>query len=621
MEAKSAENTGIAVSKSFMTEGPMLHYSHEHVVACWILALLAYIAGCFFWSKIIMGSMWSFDFNTLYKVDQWYLGRFIVNGVDIFEYPWQILVVGLLMGVLAISPILISQLMSFSYSIPFIISAIFIGNLPGFAIFLTIGCIAAACRPLRFRSRFIAVALCTSPMLFYWAFFGGGKGVEPIQLGFSFTPWICAWLCGLAVAGVVLAIGHFTRYRPGVAGFFSLVVLFTAYAVFQSKTGFAELDYQLYVAQNNPAYVSEFHDHKITESLDGTIAHPATVEYLASFFYPREPILLRAELKRNMQIQLATYDCWPSWFTVPDELDYKKKRVWLFEQYDRFITRRSKSKRMPIALYYKALLSEYSPDVNLLGEQEILHFYNDYPFEKARKTWYRLYSEFGESPESIEARWRIAKDWAGNGKFDLAEKILADAEKMALNRLTLLKAEKNENESLFRPFRPPAESVMTISKLEELLRKVRLLRKLIGDENQSDKADSAKRLAKFVMLNPHALDYARNLQGLLEEMTSDDPLRDNVLLAQIMLVSDDNLRAEKLMKLSEEFKDKDAGEYAMYELSILKVRCQQGEANTEKKHKNLVDARSALKRFIEMYPESIYANQVKELFGNLPAVE
>ena len=124
--------------------------------------------------------------------------------------------------------------------------------------------------------------------------------------------------------------------------------------------GFDELDYQLYVAKNNPESVPEFHDHSITDALDNTLTSPAVKRYLVGFFYPTEPIQLRAELKAEIQNQLS-HDRWPSWFIIPEQLKYQIKRQSLLEQYDLFINLRPKSRRMPIALYYKAMLSRVQP--------------------------------------------------------------------------------------------------------------------------------------------------------------------------------------------------------------------------------------------------------------------
>ncbi len=623
MDNKQAEKTPEVALKSFMTVGPTLHYSHKNVQRCWLLAVVAFGISSSFWSKILTGSFWAFSFGAVTSPELMSLGQAVTTGVSIFEYPWQILVLGLLMGILAIVPVLISQLMSLSYSLPFILAVAFLANLPGFAICLLISCVAVACRPLRFRSRFTAIALCTAPQLLYWGYFGGAKVIEPIKLGFSFTPWICAWLIGLGIAGLVLGIGHFTRYRPGLVWTFTSLFLVIAFATFEVKIGFDELDYQLYVAKNNPEQASEFHDHSITKTLDKTVTNPAVRKYLAGFFYPTEPIPLRTELKTEIQIQLSRHDRWPSWFVVPKELMYQAKRQWFFEQYDLFITRRSRSRRMPIALYYKALLSEYSPDIEVLEQKEVLHFYSDYQYERSREIWYRLYSEFGQSPESLEARWRIAKHWAGQGKFEQADKLLAEAQTMVAERLKLLEKEQTQGGTFFGPFRPPVDSAMTAFKLDDLQRKLNQLRNLISSENKTGELASAERLAKFVVLSPHASDYARQLGGLLAQMNDNDPLRDNVLLARTKLIADEQLRAEKLDQLHKEFQDTDGGVQTLYELGLLKISLwrQQSESNLEQKKKYLADARATLTSFISLYPDSFCAEQVKKNLDDLPTVD
>jgi hypothetical protein len=614
------EKTPIATNKSFLAEGPTLHYSHTNVLSFWMLTVVTFAVVCLFWSKILTGSPWSFNPDSMTTPSLWQLGRFLLTGVNIFEYPWQILVLALLMAVMAVAPVLTAQLLSFVYSLPLILAVFFLADLPFFAFCLLVSCIAVASRPLRFRSRITSIALCMLPQLLYWCIFGGAKNVEPIKWGFSFTPWIGAWLVGLGIAGAVLGIGHFTRYRPGVI-WSSITILFVLAAVtFRFLVGFDELDYQLYIARNNPEQVSEFHDHSITKAIDRAIKSPTIAKYLGGFFYPTDPIALRKELKAEILAQLV-HDRWPTWFAVPPELRYQEKREWLLEQYETFITRRPKSKRMPIALYYEALLNEYSPDYRMLDEKETLHFYSDYPFDRSREVWFKLYTGFGNSPESIEARWRIAMQWAGQGKFDEAEAIIAEASKLLEARLKLLTAEQPAEESIFSLFRPPADSAMTASKLMELQRKLNQLRTLISSENRTAKPDSIKRLARFVMLNPNNLGYANQLDDLLSEMGKVDPLRDNVLLAQTKLIPDEQLLAEKLAELYIQYHNTDGGMQALYELCLLKIRFwqQQDASNAEQKKKYLADARATLTEFLRTYPNSFPAEQVRKNLASLPA--
>ncbi|MHC4753917.1 MAG: YidH family protein [Planctomycetota bacterium] len=620
MEDKQREKTTKPTTKSFMTVGPTLHYSHTNVQRCWLLALCAFTVTCLFWQKIITGSFWPFDFRSIDSVDFWGLGKYVVTGVSIFEYPTQIHVLGMLMGIIAIVPVLISQLMSFNYSLLFVLAIAFLANLPGLAVCILISCIAVACRPLRFRSRFIAIALCTAPQLIYWGFFGGAVGADPIKWGFSYTPWISAWLVALIIAGIVLGIGHFTRYRPGLVWIVSILVLVTAIIVFEFTIGFDELDYQLYVAKNNPEQVTEFHDHSIRTALDETINDPAVRNYLQSFSYPADTIPLRVVLKREIQNQLLL-GCWPSWLKISDDLRYPEKKAWLKKEYDLFIQRRSSSKRMPIALYYKASLIDYSPDIKKIAQEEILHFYIDYPHDRSRQIWYDLYNKFGNSLESIEARWRIAMYLSGIEKFDQAQALLSEAEKMLEERLELLKEKQPEADSFFRSFRPPADSAITASRLIELRVRIKRLHRLIGPENKTDAPESTKNLAKFVMLNPYDGDYARNLDQILDRVNEKDPLWDNVLLAKTNLIEDEFLRDEKLENLHNKFQDTDGGMKALYDLTRLRIRRYQDQDNPEQKKKDLIEARATLQSFIRLYPESFLTEQIKKNLETLPAIE
>ena len=145
-------------AKSFMTAGPTLHYSYANVHRCWGLSIAVYIGACFFWSHLLTGEDLAVRVTDIFLPNLWNLGRFTVDPLSIFEYPWHIVVLGALMGTLATVPVLTAQLLSFRYSIPMILSAMLVGKLGLFGVFMLAGCAAVACRPLRFRSRFISVA-------------------------------------------------------------------------------------------------------------------------------------------------------------------------------------------------------------------------------------------------------------------------------------------------------------------------------------------------------------------------------------------------------------------------------------------------------------------------------
>ena len=125
------------------------------------------------------------------------------------------------------------------------------------------------------------------------------------------------------------------------------------------------------------------------------------------------------------------------------------------------------------------------------------------------------------------------------------------------------------------------------------------------------------------MLNPHSSDYAERLGGLLGQMRKNDPLRDNILLAQAKLVADERMRAEKLSDVHREFADTDGGMQALYELALLKIHFwrQQSDENPEQKKGYLADARATLNSFISLYPEGMCIEQVKKNLEDLPTVD
>ncbi len=621
MTGNGAEKAG-GPAKSFMTVGPTLHYSHKNVIRCWWLAVGVYVVTCLFWSRILTGMALELGSSGVATWGLSSLGQFVMSPISIYEYPWQILVLGFLMGVLAVGPILVSQLLSFRYSLPMILAVVLIGRLGLFGAFLLVSCIAVACRPLRFRSRFISIVLCMAPQLIYWAIFGSAKGVDPIKWGFSFVPWISAWLMGLAIAGAVLGIGHYTRYKPGLVFSVTGIVLAVAVFVFLGKISFAELDYQLYIVKNNPEEVAEFHDHSMTEVIDNAIADPSTQSYLKGFFYPTEPILLRKDLKTEIQKELDGGQ-WPSWLVdiLPKEFNYQAKRQWLNDQYDLFINKWPRSKRMPIALYYKAMLEEYKPDTRLFGQspKEVLHFYSDYPHHKTRLTWFKLYKGFPDSLESLEARWRYAVHRAGQGAFDEARQLCKVSKDMLAEELERLDKITPGGEGFLTAFAAPAETVMTPSRLLELKMKLDELEVLISEQNHENDDASKDRLARFVLLNPYSRGYAGKLEALRREMEADDPLMDNILLAELMLISDSQLKVSKLKALGEQFAKRDGGMGALYELGLLEIKQWKGsETGTAEKKEYLSEARGILKSFIDLYPQSIFSEQARILLNSLP---
>lgn len=623
-ENETIKNASVtsAPSKSFMTAGPTLHYSHTNVLWFWTLSVFVYVLTCLFWHSLFNNNL-LLDLTGLTDISLFKLGQFVVRPISIYEYPWQIVVLGTVMGIIATAPVLVSQLLSFRYSVAMVLAIIFIAKLHLFGGFVLVSCIAVACRPLRFRSRFISVALCMAPQLIYWAIWGSYSTVDPVQWGFSFAPWIYAWLTSLLMSGVVLGIGHFTRYKPGLVWVMSFLLLLIGFFIFQKQIGFAELDYQANVAGNNPEDCRQFQDHDLSGPISAVIEDSTLKSFLIGKFFPIEPILLREKLKEEIQ-RLIIYDLWPEWFSskMPDELRYQAKRRELISLYDAFMDKWHDSDRVAVALYFKAILSEYRPDIRYLGKSERLHFYSDYPFYDNLLIWQKLYEDFPQSPESFEARWRIAMHMAGKADFEKADELSQVTLSMIGDYLSARKASQVETakaDSLFTAFHSPAQTVMTPFKLRDLEFRLKCLQQLMSEENRGTTDDSRRRLARFIILNPHAAEYALRLDELLKEMPDGDGLRDNVLLEKHMLIDDARQRMQVLAELSQTFSGTDAGIRALYELAMVKVQLWKDTQTTDEIRGQLLqETREILQAFVETYPESLYAQQAQSMLQSLP---
>ena len=621
---KSTVLPAIVPAKSFMTAGPTLHYSHTNVLWLWFLTVLVFFAACAFWYTIAIGGVVSIDLSEVLDPSLLHLGHYAVMPISIFEHSWQIVVLGTLMGILAVVPVLNSQLLSFRYSIPLVLAVMFIAKLYLFGLFILFSCIAVACRPLRFRSRFISVALCMAPQLIYWAIWGGDKTADPVRWGFSFAPWIYAWLSGLAMAGIVLGIGHFTRYKPGLNGLTCLLFLGIAFGVFQHQIGFAELDYYRYIAGNDPKSAVEFQDQSISDTLDRVLADPSRRSHLeGQLFQFGEPVGVRQRMKERIEESLIYTNRWPGWFRreMPASLRYQNKRQTLMIEYEKFMDHwPGDEKRMPTVMYFRAVLSEIYPDIRDIVDHEMLCFYSDYPFEDNYLNWQELFDRFPESDESIEARWRIAMHHAAKGRFEEAGEYC---------QMGLVEVKKRLDESVasqavdpgsfFAAFRQTTPDVITPFRLRDLRFRFRKLQSLLGKENQGADTESRKRLAEFLMLNPYdEHSYTVGLERLLEGMPPEDGLRDNILLAKALQIADLHRRSKLLEELATQYPQRDAGVRAWYEWGMAKIKLWKEPDNSEQEKKDLLaESRAILSDFIEKHPEGPYSDQALEMLQTL----
>jgi len=604
-----------------------LHYSHPNAHRYWWLTVALYLLVCLFWSKMLTGNLNSLELEHVQSLDIWSLGYYVTGPVNIFEYPWQIFVLGLLMALLSFVPILMAQLLSSRYCVLLILMAAFIAKLPGLSLFLAVSCVAVACRPLRFRSRFISIVLCSSPLIIYWGIFGGTANIDPVKWGLSYTPWLAAWVSGLAICGIVLAIGHYTRYKPGDTVIVATIAFIIAGFTFYDKISFAESDYQIYVVRNTPDECAEFHSRSISEIIDRAAANPLLGKDIFLTFSTSKDAdsqqkneVIRSRLLDELEAMANIV--WPLWFMEQADsgvYDFESKRNARMEELNYFINHHTGSKRMPIALYYKAMLGEYMPNVKSLRQKEVLEFYNDYPSLEVFPDWVRLYRDYPDSPESLEARWRIAVNLCRKGDFETAVSLCREAVVIADKLENTLPTETANDAAIFNP---PAWTVITERKLDDIRFHLKALAEFLDNNDVLSEPGFKLRLATFIGLNHYDIDYKKQLSALLVSEPEKDPLRDNIQLASILTVSDPAERKKALTDFIKSYKDNDSVIQASYELGLSTIQLWR-ELPTESPQRAalLSDARAILNDVIKNYPESVFTAQASNILNGLPRQE
>jgi hypothetical protein len=210
--------------------------------------------------------------------------------------------------------------------------------------------------------------------------------------------------------------------------------------------------------------------------------------------------------------------------------------------------------------------------------------------------------------------------WVEQGRFEQADELLKETQILIAEHLRKLQVRKKIcPDSLLEFFQPAPDSVITVSDLSDLNMRTNLLRVLISEENRPEQEEEKQKLAAFIMLNHHAPEYSQRIDELLAQIGEDSRLEDDILLAQIKIIADEKLRAEKFSQLYQQFKDTDGGMLALYELALLKTSFYQNETNAEQKKTFLAQTRETLKKFVGLYPDSFWAQQFKENLENLPA--
>lgn len=623
MNEKKSEN----IPRYLLTDGATMEYAGSVRAVFWGINLLLYILLNMFYLRVQTGEWLQLEGPYISES----LIPNLLSPLNIFEFPSFIIVMGLVMGLICTVPILIAQLYNFLYSIPFLFSVFFVGHNPVLTLCLLVSCGSVSFKPMRFKSKFVSVLLALAPPVLYWILFSGENPEQDVlRWAVLYSPWGLAFVVCVVIFGIVLTIGHFLRYRPGILlPIFGLVLAGTV-MLFRSEIGMDERDFQAEVYRYSPGQVVEFQNRSIKGLLEAESA-----ERQKQYPYLSTELLMR---QLQMEWRWAFSSRMSSMLNGQEELSegnpisparneavkFAWTKLTCLVHIENFIITHGEDKKAADAQYYKALLIDLKVDTKSLRDEDMLRFYHDVPSSYSKSTWREILDKFGDFEVGIEARHRLARFMAGRKpqktsdtyKFDEALVLLEKAQELCRKTLRL-REQTSETYSFWMNqlgtiFKRPAPTISD-EELKELKIRIGKLMVLIDKENRTGHLRHEERLAQFVGLDRHQLHYESKLKELMLEAPQPDPLQDNIELALAMLVKDPDEKIAKLTKLTNQYPNSDGGIEAMLELAeaLLEQRSR-SEHRGDQEHL-LEKSQELLQKVAALGDKSFYGEYAQEV--------
>ncbi len=555
-------------------------YQHSQMIRhlSWFVSLVIYACLNSFYLRIVSGSYFQLKgpYESRYLIDQ------LQFPLHIFQFPSWIVISALFMCLLCAIPIIISQLYNLIYTIPFVLSIMLLGHKPVLCFCVFFSCALVSFEPLRFKSKYVASLLSLLPVvLFWWLYSGSNPEQDVLRWAVFYAPWGFAFLFCLIFLGIVVIGGHFTRYWPGILPPIILVAVGLTIVYFNHAIGLDERDFQAQVYRYRPDKNTDFKSDNIVPYLMKELKEiKKKQEYLSD-----EAIMtaLRTEWKWTFNYNILENTS-PTSIARKKLVNFEQARLKAIQQIDVFIEEHSshllQDSRLVDAIYFKGLLNDLRPDIRAISDEDILRFYYDSPSSFSQPIWQELVDRFGDSIVSIDARRRLALLAAMRQPqrpdeifgFDEATRLLDEA-------LLTLESAKQATSIRYRSdqfwyerfktlFTPPSPSIGH----DELIRletKMKALKGLISSENRTGHRIHDTRLAAFIGLDPHRLEYEEKLLELLNNSPNPDPLRDNIEFALAQLKTKEEDRIARFKEIIREFPDSDGAHNAAFLLETL----------------------------------------------------
>ncbi|MCK5271378.1 MAG: hypothetical protein KAJ52_02330 [Sedimentisphaerales bacterium] len=618
--------------RRWFTDGASMAHTGWSRTALWVVNLSLYALLNMFYLRIKTGLWVQLEgpYNTETLIPT------LLSPLNIFQFPDYIIVTALLMGLLCMVPILTAQLYNFFYAIPFLFAVFFLGHNTILTFCLAISCAAVSFEPLRFKSKFVAAISALLPEALYWVFFSGqNPQQDALRWAVLYAPWAIALLVCVILLGVILGLGHFLRYRPGVLmPIFGFLLAGTVW-YFHLSIGMNERDFQAEVYRYSPELVADFQDRSIKGLLEEELAlQQKQAPFLSAELLARQ---IRMEWRwafnpnvnsvSGNSIELSGWN--PMAMASAEASRFVFAKITSSTYFDHFIKNHPGDPREADALYYKALIVDIKVDSRALRDEDMLRFYDNVPSIHSQAIWNDIIKRFGQTEVALEARWRLARLLAGGNpqnsditkNFDDALELLRQARQpcrqFIAGRKETTKRSFFWNSRLGAIFTPPPPTVSD-EELLSLRDRIERLILLISPENRTSRQSNDIRLAKFVGLDACQFNYEDKLKELMLNAPKPDPLVDNVELAQAMVEKDPDDKRARLTDIIKRYPRRDAGLQAMLELARILLEDRKSSEYRADRQNLRQESLELLNNIVSSRPDSYLALKAKKIIDDNP---
>jgi len=435
-----------------------------------------------------------------------------------------------------------------------------------------------------------------------------------------YAPWVLAFLITVFFFGVVIAIGHFLRYRPGIMMPVFGITLAGMVVLFHYTIGMIERDFQADVYAYSPGKIEAFRSQNILPLLEQEVGQRL-----------KEQPYRNAQLEMN---QLRAEWLWafnagpdssmtpfrPGSLSTRELTNFYAASSKAVEHIDAFIVRHPNAPRIADALYYRGLLFDLRVDIRALRDEDTLRFYTSFPSETSEQIWKEILEKFNTTDMALEARCRLAQLIASKTDepygFNEALALLQEVDVKLQERMASPDFNKTAAGFWFEQmpfvFTPPPPTISP-TQLQRLELRIGRLMDLLSKENRSGHEQHDRRLATFIGLDARQLNYEHQLKILLNDSPKPDPLIDNIELAYARLERDPKIKLRRLQELAEQYPYLDGGIQARLEcvLAILERRETEPAETTD-------NWRTELEKIIELRPDLFAARYARKLLSLQP---